>query len=122
MNFRVWIGRFKAFTLALCAMLFALSHSASAQHLPKVARIGFLTTTSAADPLNVLRLDAFRQGLRELGYTEGKNVYIEFRYADWRSERLPGLVDELVRLKVDILFAANATVARAAKESNVTIP
>jgi putative ABC transport system substrate-binding protein len=109
--------------LALGALLFALSFSAQAQQpTGKVPRIGFLTTASASDPQTTLRLDAFRQGLRELGYVEGKNINIEYRWAEGKPERLQVLAEELVRLKVDILCAANATVARAAKKSNVTIP
>jgi ABC-type uncharacterized transport system substrate-binding protein len=88
----------------------------------KVPRIGFLTTGSASDPLNALRLDAFRQGLRELGYVQGKNINIEYRYAEGRSERLAESVEELVHLKVDILVASSAAVARTAKKANVTIP
>jgi putative ABC transport system substrate-binding protein len=116
-------ARRKILCFALCAVLLALELSAEAQQpAGKVPRIGFLSFGSASDPTTALRLDAFRQGLRELGYTEQKNINIEFRYADGRSERLAELVEELLRLKVDILFAANATVARAAKKSNVTIP
>ena len=109
--------------LTLCAMLLALSSSVEAQQpAGKVPRIGFLTTGSASDPLIALRLDAFRQGLRELGYVEGKNINIEYRYAEGRSERLTESVGELVHLNVDILVASSAAVARAAKKSNVTIP
>ena len=77
----------------LVSRRYALSPSSSSQpeaQQPgaKVPRIGFLTTGSASDPLNALRLDAFRQGLRELGYVQGKNINIEYRYADGRSERL----------------------------------
>ena len=88
----------------------------------KVPRIGFLTTSSASDRLNVLRLDAFHQGLRELGYVQGKNINIEYRYAEGRSERLAESAQELVNLKIDILVALSAAAARAAKKSNVTIP
>ena len=106
----------------LATFFLATAFFAEAQNSGKVPRIGFLTFGSASDPLNALRLDAFRQGLRELGYTEGKNINIEYRYADGKSERLAELVEELLRLKIDLLFAANATVARAAKKSNVAIP
>jgi putative ABC transport system substrate-binding protein len=113
----------KVLGLALGALLLALCLSAEAQQqAAKVARIGFLTPFSASDPQNVLRQDAFRQGLRDLGYVEGKNINIEYRHADGRSERLPELAEELVRLKVDILVVANDTTARAAKKSTATIP
>jgi putative tryptophan/tyrosine transport system substrate-binding protein len=104
-------------------LLFALSVSAEAQQpTGKVPRIGYLTTGSASDPVNALRRDLFRQGLRDLGYVEGKTINIEYRYADGKPERLPELIEELLRLKIDVLVATGATVARAAKKSNVTIP
>ena len=85
--------RRRFFGFALCTLLLALCFPAQAQQSAgKVPRIGFLTFGSASDPLNAPRLDAFRQGLRELGYAEGKNINIEYRYADGRSERLAELV------------------------------
>ena len=68
------------------------------------------------------RIEAFRQGLRELGYVEGKNIVIEWRSAEGKLDRLPALAAELVRLKVDIIVTAGATATRAAKEATVTIP
>jgi putative tryptophan/tyrosine transport system substrate-binding protein len=113
----------KIMLLALCALVFAFNLSAQAQQpAGKVPLIGFLNTGSASDPVNALRRDLFRQGLRDLGYVEGKNINIEYRYAEGRFERLPELAEELVRLKVEILVVTSATVARAAKKSNVTIP
>src|SRR6476659_4433609 len=77
--------------------------AAEAQQAGKVPRIGFLSLTSPADrpPL----LDAFRQGLRELGWVEGQNIVIDYRYAEDRVDRLPGLAAELVRLKVDLIVS-----------------
>ena len=72
--------------------------------------------------LGLRRLEAFRQGLRELGYIEGKNLIIEYRYADGRPERLPALAEELVRLKVDIIVTDTAAPARAARKATSTIP
>ena len=113
----------KVSCLALCALLLALCTSAKAQQpIAKLPRIGFLTNSSASDPATALRLDAFRQGLRELGYVEGKTIIIEYRYAEGKSERLTELTEELVRLKVDILVVPNDTTARAAKKSTATIP
>ena len=103
-------------------MLFALWVPAQAQQSKKVPRIGFLTTFSASDPQSALRLDAFRQGLRELGYVDGKNINIEYRYAEGRFERLPELAEELVRLKVDVLVVSSITVARTARKVTATIP
>jgi putative ABC transport system substrate-binding protein len=88
----------------------------------KVPRIGYLVDGSASDPVSVLRLDLFRQGLRDLGYVEGKNINIEYRYAEGKSERLHELAEELVRLKVNILVVANDTTAQAAKKLTTTIP
>ena len=68
------------------------------------------------------RIEAFRQGLRELGYVEGKNIVIEWRSAEGKPDRLPALAAELVRLKVDIIVTGGATATRAAKEATVTIP
>ena len=85
----------------------------------KSPRIGVLSPGSPGpSPL----LDAFRQGLRELAYVEGQNVVLEYRYAEAKSERLPDLAAELVRLKVDVIFTINATAARAAKNATKTIP
>jgi putative tryptophan/tyrosine transport system substrate-binding protein len=86
--------------LFAAAILFNASF-AEAQQTKKVPRIGFLTGASA--PSVAARLDAFRQGLRDLGYVEGKNIVIEYRYAEGKSDRLSALAAELVRLKVDII-------------------
>jgi putative ABC transport system substrate-binding protein len=111
------------FALSLVsAMLFALCGSVDAQQTGEVPRIGYLTNSSASDPVTALRLDAFRQGLRDLGYVEGKNINIEYRYAEGRPERLPELAEDLFRLKVDILVVPNDLTARAAKKATTTIP
>ena len=113
----------KIIGLALCGLLFAHSIPAQAQQpTGKVPRIGFLSAGSSSDPVNTLRRDLFRQGLRDLGYVEGNTINIEYRYAEGRFERLPELAEQLVRLKVEVLVVTSATVARAAKKSNVTIP
>src|SRR5215813_9595897 len=106
--------------LTLCAMLFVLCFSAEAQQPKKVPRIGFLGAASASS--YAARIDAFQQGLNELGYIEGKNIVIEYRYAEGKPDRLPALVAELVRLKVEVIVSAGPTVTRAAKEATVTIP
>ena len=110
----------KVTVLTLCAMLLALCVSAKAQQPKKVPRIGFLGGSSAS--ANAGRIEAFRQGLRELGYVEGKNIVIEHRWAEGKLDRLPALAAELVRLKVDIIVSAGPTVTRVAKEATVTIP
>ena len=108
------------FVVSLCGVLIALCGSAEAQQPKKVPRIGFL---SAVSPSTIsARLDAFRQGLRELGYVQGKNIVIEWRSAEGKSDRLPGLAAELVRLKVDLVVSGGVATTRAAKQATVTIP
>ena len=72
--------------------------------------------------MNAANVDAFRQGLRELGYVEGRNFVIEYRSADGRDERFPGLAVELVRLKVDVILTRGTPAALAAKQATGTIP
>jgi putative tryptophan/tyrosine transport system substrate-binding protein len=103
-------------TLAL--VLFVTPFAADAQRPGHVPRIGWLAL--ASPPL--IELEGLRQGLRELGYVEGQNIVIEDRYAEGKSERLPDLVAELVRLKVDVLLAAGGAPTRAAKQGTTTTP
>jgi putative ABC transport system substrate-binding protein len=110
----------KIIALALGALLFALSVSAGAQQPVKIHRIAYLS--SASPSAGSYRIEAFRQGLRELGYVEGKNLVIEWRFAEGKLDRLPALMAELVRLKVDIILSASPPVTRAAKDAAVTIP
>ncbi len=106
--------------LSLGSILLALGLPAQAQQPRKIARIGYLI---AGDPVSrTYRIEAFRQGLKELGYIEGKNIIIEYRFAEARSERLPELARELVGLKVDIIFAGGAPATEAAKNATLTIP
>jgi putative ABC transport system substrate-binding protein len=93
---------------------------AQAQQPSKIPRIGFLATVSLSTISD--RVEAFRQGLRELGYVEGKTIVIEYRWAEGRVDRLPDLATELVRLKVEVIVTSGPTVTRAAKEATVTIP
>jgi putative ABC transport system substrate-binding protein len=93
---------------------------AEAQQSTKVPRIAYLHGASLA--ATAARNEAFRQGLRELGYVEGKNIVIEWRFADGKFDRLPALAAELVRLKVDIIVTAGPLPTRAAKEATTTIP
>jgi putative ABC transport system substrate-binding protein len=110
----------KIFRLSLCALLFALCTSAEAQQPAKMPRIGYLTASSLSAVAD--RAEAFRQGLRELGYIDGKNIIIEWKSADGKVDRLPGFAAELVRLKVDVILAAGPTVTGAAKHATSTIP
>jgi putative tryptophan/tyrosine transport system substrate-binding protein len=110
----------KIFALALGAWLYALSLLVQAQQPTKIPRIGFLS--GASPSTNVPRHEAFRQGLRELGYVEEKNIVIEYRYADGKLDRLPTLAAELVRLNVDIIVSAGPGPTRATKAATSTIP
>src|SRR5882724_1276702 len=109
--------KIKITVLTLCAMLFAHSFSTDAQQTTKVPPIGYL-----AAALTSARNEAFRQGLRELGYVEGKNIVIEWRSAEGKLDRIPALAAELVRLKVDIIVTAGPSLTHAAKEATSTIP
>jgi len=103
-----------------CAMLLALCLSAEAQQPKKVPRIGYLIATSPS--VILARIDAFRHGLRELGYVEGKSIVIDYRWAERKLDRLPALAAELVRLNVDVIVTAGPADTRAAKEATSTIP
>jgi putative ABC transport system substrate-binding protein len=107
--------------VALCAMLFAPCSFAGAQqqseNIPRVAYLSLRTASSLAHSL-----DAFRQGLRELGYIEGKNVLLEYRFADGKRDRMPVLTADLVRLKVDVIVTGGSGATRPAKEATKTIP
>ena len=95
-------------------------HSTEAQQPTKISRIGFLTTGSPS--VFPGRIEAFRQGLRELGYVEGKNIVIEWRYAEGQLEKQIALAAELVRLKVDIIVSGGPTATGFLKEATTTIP
>ena len=98
----------------------AAPRAAEAQQSTKVPRMGYLTATSLS--VNAARVDAFRQGLRERGYVEGKNISIEWRSAEGKSERVPELASELVRLEVEVIVTAGSPATRAAKHATLTIP
>jgi putative tryptophan/tyrosine transport system substrate-binding protein len=107
-------------SILFAVVLLAVGVTAQAQQPTKVPRIGFLVDGSPST--HSTRIEAFRHGLRELGYVEGKNINIEYRYAEGRSERLPELAEQLVRLKVDVLVGSSSRAARPAKNASATIP
>ncbi len=107
-------------TWLLTTILLTASSFAEAQQQEKLPRIGFLST--AAHSSLSSRLEAFRQGLRELGFIEGKNIAIEYRSAEGKPNRLPELAAELVRLKVDCIVTAGETPTRAAQQATSTVP
>jgi len=104
----------------LTAVLLAASPPAQAQQPGKMARIGFLAASSQAAA--AARVEAFRDGLRQLGYAEGKNLAIEFRFAEGKLDRVPSLAADLVRSQVDVIVTAGARDTRAAKEATNRIP
>jgi putative ABC transport system substrate-binding protein len=107
--------------LSLCAMLFAFGSSAAAQQPKKIPRIGYLSARDLAN--DSVRSEGIRLGLRELGYIEGQNIAIEYRFGEGKRERFPELAAELVRLKVDIIVVAGGDLlVRAAKNATKTIP
>jgi putative ABC transport system substrate-binding protein len=112
---RKWAG------LSVIAFVLVVTGAvAQTQQPTKIPRIGF---QSAAFPsANAARIEAFRQALRELGYVEGKNIVIEYRYAEGKLDRLSELAAELVRLKVDVIVTAAPSSTRAAKKATSTIP
>jgi putative ABC transport system substrate-binding protein len=115
-------GQSSMIRLAIFAMLFACA-TGEAQQPQKVPRIGFLAarqtpTSNIPDPT----ADAFRRGLRDVGYVKGKNILIEYRYLEAKPDRIPSLVDELVQLNVDVLLVLFHSGVLAAKQATKTIP
>jgi putative ABC transport system substrate-binding protein len=110
----------KITVLALSAMLFALCVEAEAQQTGKIFRIGFLDGSTASGSAGLV--DAFRQEMNKLGWIEGKNITIEYRFAEQKPERLAELAAELVRLKVDLIVVTSTVPALAAKKATTTIP
>ena len=111
----------KITSLIFCALLFALCFPAEAQQVRKIPRIGYVSVSGSPNNPGVL-VEAFRQGLRDLGYDEGKNIVVEYRWAAVEPERVSAFVAELVQLKVDVLVSSSAAALRAAKQATPTIP
>jgi len=104
-------------SILVVSVLLAVGVIADAQ---QPAKIGYLSTDSPS--IIAVRIEAFRQGLRDLGNVEGKNIVIEWRFAEGKVERLRGLAAELIRLKVDVIVTSGPAATRAAKEATATIP
>jgi putative tryptophan/tyrosine transport system substrate-binding protein len=110
----------KIAVLTLCAMLFALCGSVGAQQTGKVFRIGFLDASTASG--SAVLVEAFRQGLSKLGWIEGKNITIEYRFSDQKLDRLPELAADLVRLKADLIVVTDGLSALVVKKATTSIP
>ncbi|MGO4390392.1 ABC transporter substrate-binding protein [Variovorax sp. M-6] len=111
--------RSKILWLLLCAVL-AAGSLARAQQPKKIARVGYLAAVSAS--ADAPRLEAFRQGLRDLGYVEGQNILIDYRHESQDLQRLPGLAAELIRLDIDVLVTVTTNAAQAARKTTATVP
>ena len=111
----------KITVLTLCAMLLALYVSAQAQQPGRIPRIGLLPSSGDANNPGI-EVRAFQQRLRDLGYIEGKNVLIDYRYAEGKADRIQSLVAELVQLKVDVLVVGSPGAVQEAKQATKTIP
>ena len=109
-------------SLVVAVSILAAPLAADAQPAGKVRRIGYLSNSSATAELPKVNVEAFRQGLRELGWVEDRNIVIDYRYAEGRLDRLPDLAAELVRLKVELIVATPTPTAVAAKNATGTIP
>ena len=105
-------------SILVAAIVLAVEVTADAQQPKKIPRIGILFIGSRDQP----HLPAFKQGLRERGYTEGKDIILEYRYAEGRYDRLPELASELARMKVDVIVTTSSISARAARKATNTIP
>jgi ABC-type uncharacterized transport system substrate-binding protein len=110
----------KSVVLTLCAVLVALCSFAQAQQPTKISRIGRLAIASQS--AESARIEAFRNGMRDLGYVEGKNIVVAWRFADGKLDRLPAQAAELVRLKLEIIVSSGSTPTRAARAATSTIP
>ena len=107
---------------AVLLLLAAPLGTAAAQPREKVPRVGYLTPGSSSDPARLRRFEAFRQGLRELGYVEAQNIAIESRWAEGKYDRYPALAADLVRLKADVIVAVGGRATQDAQQATRTIP
>lgn len=110
----------RVFSFALCALLVTLCLSVHAEQAAKIPQVGFLIASNPS--VNASRVAAFHKGLRELGYIEGKNITLYYRYAEGQLERLPKLAAELVSRNVEVIVTAGPADTRAAKKATSTIP
>jgi putative ABC transport system substrate-binding protein len=107
---------------SLAGALAAPRGTAAAQSSEKMPRVGYISPGSSSDPMRLRRFEAFRQGLRELGYVEGQNIVLEPRWAEGQYARYPTLAADLVRLKVGVIVPVGGAATKAAKQATTTIP
>jgi putative ABC transport system substrate-binding protein len=119
---RAVVATATALSLMLAVFILIAPLTAEAQPTGKVWRIGYLDQGSAGQPASRRYLEALRQGLRDLGWVEGRNIAVEVRYAEGKTDQLPALAAELVRLKVDLIVTRTTPAALAAKQATTTIP
>src|SRR3989442_11327594 len=112
----------RTFLATLAGGLLAAPLAAKAQPREKVPRVGYLSPGSPSEPFRRRRFEAFRQGLRELGYVEGQNIAIESRWAEGKYDRYSALAADLVRLKVDVIVAVGGRATQDAQQATRTIP
>jgi putative tryptophan/tyrosine transport system substrate-binding protein len=117
----MWL-RTVGYIVTLILSILATPLAAEAQQLTKVPRIGVLSVSSSAVEASVSHLEAFRQGLHDLGYVESQNIAVEYRFAEGQEARLATLAAELVRLPVDVLVTRSAPAAHAARRATSTTP
>ena len=110
----------KALALLVASVALVFAHLADAQQPKKIPRLGFLVGGSLSS--STQNIEAFRQGLRELGYVEDQNIVIDYRFAEGKLDQLPELAAELLRLRVDVIVTAGSNPARAAQKATTTIP
>ena len=108
--------------ILLLLLLVAPLGSAAAQSQRTVPRVGYISPGSASDPARLRRFEAFRQGLRDLGYVEGRNIALEPRWAEGTYDRYPSLAANLVQLKVDVIVAVGGRASQVAQQATRTIP
>jgi putative tryptophan/tyrosine transport system substrate-binding protein len=122
---RTWLDSWSSIGRVAVVLMFGLilaPLAAEAQPAGKVPRVACLTPWSDSDPGRQRGLEAFRQGLRDLGYVEGQNIAIESRSAEGKDDRLPALAADLVRSKVDVIVATPGAATKAAQQATRTIP
>src|SRR6266487_6997096 len=112
----------RTFLATLAGGLLAAPLAAEAQPREKLPRVGYLSPGSPSEPLRRRRFEAFRQGLRELGYVEGQNIAIESRWAEGQDDQYPTLAADLVRLKVDVIVTVGGAATKAAQQATRTLP